>query len=133
MKEYLFSYGTLQPKLAPPEVEPLVSKFRHVGRGYIQGRLYDFGDYPGAVLGETQQRVWGEVFQLPADTEVLRQLDEYEQFDPSDLKNSQFVREMRLAVLETGEAINAWVYIYNRDPGSAPGIENGDFVKLRKP
>jgi gamma-glutamylcyclotransferase (GGCT)/AIG2-like uncharacterized protein YtfP len=130
MTQYLFSYGTLQPDLAPAEIAPLVRKFRRVGRGYIHGFLYDFGDYPGAVLGKTQQRVWGQVFVFPDDPELLRQLDEYEEFDPSNLKHSQFVRQKCGAVLATGRAIQAWVYVYNRPPGSAPRIENGDFARI---
>lgn len=129
MTEYLFSYGTLQPDLAPKEIAPLVGQLRSVGRGYIRGFLYDFGEYPGAVLGETDLKVWGHVFALSENHNVLRGLDKYEEFNPLDLKNSQFVREKCSAVLEDGKAVEAWAYVYNRDPGPAPLIGGGDFAK----
>src|SRR5262245_1794719 len=38
-KRYLFSYGTLLPRLAPPEIKPTVRRLRHVRHGSIRGRL----------------------------------------------------------------------------------------------
>src|ERR1700733_12607737 len=110
MAEYLFSYGTLQPELAPVEVESLVRKFKLVGRAYIYGLLYDFGEYPGAVLGGNE-KVWGQVFELPSDTLILRRLDEYEGFDPLKMSTSQFIRKPCNAKLANGQQFEAWVYV----------------------
>ena len=132
MTEYLFSYGTLQPGLAPAEIAPVVQKLHRVGRAYVRGVLYDLGSYPGLVLGESGMKVWGQVFALPADAVALRQLDEYEEFDPSDPARSQFIRTRCLSVLESGREVATWIYVYNRDPGTAPVIANGDFTKSRR-
>jgi gamma-glutamylcyclotransferase (GGCT)/AIG2-like uncharacterized protein YtfP len=132
MAEYLFSYGTLQPGLAPPEIEPMVQSFKPMGLAYIYGVLYDFGHYPGAVTGGAG-KVWGQVFALPDDPCLLGQLDEYEEFDPSNIDESQFLRQKCLAMLENGNAMEVWVYVYNRNVESAAVIESGDFAKARDP
>jgi gamma-glutamylcyclotransferase (GGCT)/AIG2-like uncharacterized protein YtfP len=131
MADFLFSYGTLQPGLAPAEIERVVRRFRLVGRAYIHGLLYDFGEYPGAVMGGTEEKVWGLVMALPDDPDVLRRLDEYEEYDPSNIEGSQYIRRTCTAALDSGEAVESWVYFYNRDVSSATLISSGEFLKSR--
>ena len=50
MKDYLFAYGTLAEDRVPLEIASAVKRLKYVGDGFIFGRLYDLGDYPGAVL-----------------------------------------------------------------------------------
>jgi gamma-glutamylcyclotransferase (GGCT)/AIG2-like uncharacterized protein YtfP len=131
MKQYLFFYGTLLPALAPKEIAATVRSLRRVGRGHVHGRLYDLGEYPGAVLSASGPVISGQVFELPSDPEVLKQLDEYEGFDPAHSEGSLFVRKKCPVTLQGGKKIRCWVYGYNRHPGSAPGLANGDFAKSR--
>jgi gamma-glutamylcyclotransferase (GGCT)/AIG2-like uncharacterized protein YtfP len=131
MAEYLFSYGTLQPGWAPPEIEPMVQRFKPKGRAYIYGVLYDFGHYPGVVTGGGE-KVWGQVFELPPGADIFRRLDEYEEFDCLKIDESQFVREKCKAVLEDGLELEVWVYVYNLDVSAAKVIANGEFVKSRR-
>src|SRR4030095_5519104 len=98
-KRYLFSYGTLLPRLAPPEIKPTVRRLRRVGRGSIRGRLFDFGDYPGAVLTRTGSQIVGQIFELPNDPEVLSRLDEYEGFGRMDSRGRVFVRKRCVVTL----------------------------------
>ena len=128
---YLFSYGTLIPGYAPPEVAPTVKRLRRVGRGIVRGRLYDLGDYPGAKLGRTNSVIVGQVFELPNDPEVLRRLDEYEGFDPAHPQSSLFVRRRWPVLLHDGSKAMCWIYVYNRSPGAAPSVSSGDFSKFR--
>jgi gamma-glutamylcyclotransferase (GGCT)/AIG2-like uncharacterized protein YtfP len=130
-KRYLFSYGTLLPRLAPPEMKPTVRRLRRVGRGSIRGRLFDFGDYPGAVLTRTGSQIVGQIFELPNDPEVLSRLDEYEGFDRRDPRASLFVRKRCVVKLESGEKIPCWVYTYNRPLKRARLLTNGDYTKRR--
>lgn len=118
-KRYLFSYGTLSPRLAPPEIEPTVRRFRRVGRGFVHGKLFDLGEYPGAILSRNGSRIVGQIFELPDDPEVLNRLDEYEGFDRSDPKASLFVRKRRYVQLQDGRKIFCWIYSYNRPVKSA--------------
>jgi gamma-glutamylcyclotransferase (GGCT)/AIG2-like uncharacterized protein YtfP len=93
MKDYLFVYGTLAKEIAPREIAAAVKKLKDVGQGFILGRLYDIGEYPGAVLnGDPQDKIFGRIYQLPGDPEVLDRLDKYEGFDPTHPAQSAFVR-----------------------------------------
>ena len=132
MKRYLFSYGTLIPHHAPAEVASTVKLLRRVGRGSVRGRLYDLGDYPGAVLSRTGPVIAGQVFELPEDPDVLRRLDEYEGFDPSHPQGSLFVRMKWPVTLRNGKKMSCWVYAYNRRPNRARTITGGDYSKQRK-
>ena len=107
MKRYLFSYGTLLPNRAPAEIAPVVRRLRRVGRGRVHGRLYDLGEYPGAVLSKSGPVIAGEIFELPDDPDVLEKLDQYEGFDPAREQGSLFVRKKRLVNIDNGKESGA--------------------------
>src|SRR5439155_1043404 len=50
MSELVFLYGTLIPGQEPAEMTPVVTRLRRIGPARVKGRLYDFGEYPGAIL-----------------------------------------------------------------------------------
>jgi gamma-glutamylcyclotransferase (GGCT)/AIG2-like uncharacterized protein YtfP len=93
--------------------------------------LSDLGEYPGAVLSDAGPTIEGQVFELPDDPEVLKRLDEYEEFDPRNPERSLFIREECSVLLDRGKKVTSWVYSYNRHPGSAASLLNGDFAKSR--
>ncbi len=129
MSNYLFTYGTLQPGHAPAEIVQAVDKLRPVGKGFVNGLLYDLGDYPGAVLNlESKRRIFGTVFELAEDAGLLSQLDEYEGFDPITPQQSLFIRELHPVKMATGEKLNCWVYIYNRKPEHARLVQSGIYA-----
>ena len=125
VKRFLFSYGTLQPRHAPSEIAPTVRRLRRVGKGSVRGRLYDLGEYPGAVLTRSGPVVIGQVFELPDDPEVLTRLDEYEGFDPDHPRGSLFVRRRCLVKLYNGKKLPCWGYAYNRSPRNSPSTSRG--------
>jgi len=132
MTEYLFLYGTLKPNEAASDVAETVRTLRRVGSATVPGRLYDFGDYPGAVIDRSAKTsIKGELFELPNDDSALNALDDYEEFNRTDRKNSLFIRTRTVATLQGGRQLNAWVYVYNRNPGSARQIASGDYSKSR--
>ncbi len=137
MSKYLFVYGTLLPDEAPAEIARAIRRLRVVGRGRARGRLYDFGDFPGAVVTPSaRSTIAGLVYEIPADPELLRELDSYEGFDPIHPTNSLFLRRKRWITLEDGRRLLSWVYEYNRDPGSGvylPRGNYGDRARMRKP
>ncbi len=130
-KRYLFLYGTLLPRLAPPEIKPTVRRLRRVGRGIVRGHLFDFGEYPGAVLSRNGSQIVGQIFELPDDPEVLNRLDEYEGFDRSDPKSSLFVRKRRSVQLQDGTRIFCWIYSYNRPVETARPLRGGVYSEAR--
>ena len=132
MSSYLFAYGTLQPEYAPPAVAPAVAKLNPIGQGFANGVLYDLGGYPGAVLDpSTNQTITGHVLELPEDGKVLREIDAYEEFDPAAPEHSQFIRVLHPVVLATGGTLQCWIYVYNRDPGSARILPGGLYRRSR--
>jgi len=130
MSDFLFAYGTLQPGLAPAAVASAVAKLVTIGEAFVNGVLYDLGGHPGAVLDSaSQDRIIGAVYQLPEDPSVLVELDAYEDFNPSAPQGSLFLRVLHPVALATGGTLQCWVYVYNRDPGSAQVIPGGKFRK----
>jgi len=130
--EYLFSYGTLQPTLAPASLAPLVSRFEHVGEGFVHGRLYDLGDYPGAVPDAScESRIEGTVFRLPVDPQVLSRLDAYEEFNPQSWETSLFVRVVEPVRMMSGSELNCWMYVYRGPLEDAAVLAAGRFPGRR--
>ncbi|MGB6742188.1 MAG: gamma-glutamylcyclotransferase family protein [Terracidiphilus sp.] len=126
MAEYLFLYGTLQPGHAPAAIASAAARLRPTGEGHVHGTLYDFGHYPGAILdASTQRKIFGSVYELPDDPDVLRRLDDYEELNPDAPQLGQYLRVLHPVTLSTGETMNCWIYIYNRDPGPARIVESG--------
>jgi gamma-glutamylcyclotransferase (GGCT)/AIG2-like uncharacterized protein YtfP len=126
MAQYLFTYGTLQPGHAPPAIASAAARLRPAGSGHVYGVLYDLGRYPGAILDASSlSKIFGSVYELPADPAVLQQLDAYEECHPDAPEISQYLRVQHPVELATGETIDCWVYLYNRDVRSARIVESG--------
>lgn len=131
MSKYLFTYGTLQPDQVPDEIASAVAELRPVGKGSIGGVLYDLGEYPGAVIDRSsRKRILGTVFRLSSDEKVLRELDEYEGFNPSAPAESLFVRKLFPVRLATGRILPCWIYVYNRKTERARVLTSGRFRKV---
>ena len=127
--DHVFAYGTLQPGHAPEEIADIVRRFEIVGKGFVRGRLYDLGLYPGAVLDErSSRRVFGTVFRLPSGEDVLTRLDAYEGFEPEEPGRSLFVRRSQPVCLTDGTSVTCWVYEYNRSIDQDRVIESGTYV-----
>lgn len=127
MADCVFFYGTLMAGFERPgrmRIEPML---RYVGRGSIQGALFDLGIYPAAVPA-TDSRVWGEVYETDETEAVLAALDEIEGYSPSDPDHSLYQRELARVTLPGGRVVEAWAYFYNAPLGRAPRISSGDYL-----
>jgi gamma-glutamylcyclotransferase (GGCT)/AIG2-like uncharacterized protein YtfP len=132
MREYLFLYGTLIPGRANDEMAELVWKLQRIGSAYVQGRLYDLGEYPGAILDSSSDTtIRGEVFEVTGKQDILASLDSYEEFNPNDLESSLFVRRQSPVTLSDGRKLNCWLYVYNRNPEAAPLVIGGNYEKYK--
>jgi gamma-glutamylcyclotransferase (GGCT)/AIG2-like uncharacterized protein YtfP len=137
VSEYLFVYGTLLPGAAPSEIAAAAAQLMLVSKGWVQGTLFDLGDFPGAILESASgRRIAGTIFRLPGNPLVLQALDAYEEFDPAAPEQSQFLRvrttvelaaELR-ADLGAGRALECWIYILNREVKNARLVEDGDWM-----
>ncbi|HTX75571.1 MAG TPA: gamma-glutamylcyclotransferase family protein [Terracidiphilus sp.] len=125
---FLFAYGTLQPGLVPSELVPLVARLSVVARGSIRGILYDLGGYPGAVIDPRAEGcIHGVVYRLPEDPDIFSELDSYEEFDPDAPAESLFRRILHPVATDGNSDLDCWLYVYNRDPGSATILKSGVF------
>jgi len=128
VSQYIFIYGTLRPGLAPDEIARVVENLKAMGEGSARGVLYNLGEYPGAVLDATaDSRIYGSVFELPKDADVLRELDRYEGFNPDNKSDSLFVRVKQTVELVDGRTIDCWIYVYNLEPVGARVVTDGRY------
>jgi gamma-glutamylcyclotransferase (GGCT)/AIG2-like uncharacterized protein YtfP len=132
MSQHLFIYGTLLPGEAPKEIASIVKRFRRLGSAHVRGRLYDFGEFPGAVLDPSSRTmIHGELVLLPSDERVLEALDHYEEFDPLDPKKSLFVRKKAKVRMANGSSREGWIYVYNKHPGKAKLVRGGHYPRSK--
>jgi len=64
-------------------------------------------------------RVIGELYKLRQPSKTLKALDEYEE---------HYRRELHLATLETGEALQAWVYMYRQPRPEHCYLASGEWI-----
>ncbi len=126
----LFVYGTLmrcaEGRLGEVERRRLANEARCLGAAYLNGYLYDLGDYPGLVIpDEATEAVHGEVFELDAPGTTLRWLDDYEGVRQGGGANDEYICLQTEVWLTGGGSCNAWVYVYRHGVGQAGRILGG--------
>ncbi len=130
--KYLFVYGTLLSEQASPEVAGLIGQLERVGTATTKGHLYDLGEFPGAIIDPAARTlIYGEVYQLSPDKDLLNKLDLYEEYDPSAPQDSLFVRTNCFAKTFDGRTLECWVYAYNGNVKAAPLISSGNYTELK--
>lgn len=128
----LFVYGTLRKGFRSHE---LLQRFhaRLIGRGSVSGRLYDLGEYPGALAGATDaERVYGEVYFLPRGEAAFRVLDRFESFDPARPESNEFERRETTVVLADGRKVRCWIYWMAGVRSAVRRIRAGNYAMCRK-
>ncbi len=125
----LFVYGTLRSGVTNHFARLLAAQSELVGPARVEGRLYRFGHYPGAIpCGGSGDWVVGELYRLQHPAATLAVLDRYEGCGPDDLPPYEFIRLQVPAILASGEALSAWFYAYNRPVTEDCRIPSGDFL-----
>lgn len=128
MTDLVFFYGTLMSGFRRPGRARLDLTLNPVGRGWIQGALFDLGIYPAAVPAH-DTRVWGEVHRMLDVDAVLTTLDEIEGYSSTEPDASLYTRAEIPVTLEDESVAYAWVYFYNAPLGRAERIESGDYLE----
>jgi gamma-glutamylcyclotransferase (GGCT)/AIG2-like uncharacterized protein YtfP len=127
----LFVYGTLRKGFRSHE---FLQRFhaRLIGNGSVRGRLYDLGEYPGAVDNASNaERVYGEVYFLPQPAAVLRVLDRFEGFDPAKPESNQFERKETTVTLAGGRQVRAWIYWVSGAHAAGRRMRAGNYAMRR--
>jgi gamma-glutamylcyclotransferase (GGCT)/AIG2-like uncharacterized protein YtfP len=123
----LFVYGTLRRGFT---LHGLLAKsgVRFAGNGRIRARLFDLGDYPGALPARKRTDfVEGELYKLSSPSKQLPILDEVEEFDPKRPRASLFRRRLVQVHLENGLRQTAWAYFFNRTAQKGKLLPHGDY------
>lgn len=120
-KAYLFACGTLRKDHVPALDTKITHELDFLGSGTTTARLYDLGDYPGAVP-DADYILKGDLFELPIS--AFLQLDAYE--------GDEFNREITKVQLDTGGEYMAWLYFYNGSTAGRQLIKSGDYLSHLK-
>jgi gamma-glutamylcyclotransferase (GGCT)/AIG2-like uncharacterized protein YtfP len=126
--DLVFFYGTLMAGFDRRRRAGIDDQLRYIGRGAIQGSLFDVGLYPAAVPAP-EGHIWGEVYEMTSPATVLAALDDIEGYRHDDPDRSLYRREQVDVVLPDSTFARAWVYFYNAPLGRAPRIESGDYLE----
>jgi gamma-glutamylcyclotransferase (GGCT)/AIG2-like uncharacterized protein YtfP len=130
---YLFVYGSLLSSIEHPMHILLTKDATSMGKGYFQGKLYDLGEYPGAVASSNQNdRVTGELYLLH-NKNILSTLDMYEGYDEMNVESSLFKRETVTVISENGTPQRAFIYLYNASVSDKSVICPGDYSIFKQP
>jgi gamma-glutamylcyclotransferase (GGCT)/AIG2-like uncharacterized protein YtfP len=131
--QYLFVYGTLMKGFDSLEKWQKRVNAVLLGRGRVSGKLYDVGDYPGAVAADrnSQWEVLGELYELRTPEAAIKLLDDYEDFFPMHPEKSLYVRTLVPVKMEDGRTVRAWVYWFNGEVDEGKLIPNGDYRSMR--
>lgn len=112
--DLLFVYGSLRLGSGHPMARMLAESADHLGRAWVEGRLYRIDWYPGLVPSEgLGEQVGGDLFRMHAPARLLPVLDEYEECSPSFPQPREYRRELMPVHLGDGRHL-AWIYVYNR-------------------
>jgi len=131
INDLLFVYGSLLS--ADNEFAKYLSQNAiFYGDGKLIGKLYDMGEYPGAILSDdATYDISGSIVRLNNPEQVLKILDDYESFGEDQEQPNLFVREL-LPVITSDGAINCWIYLYNLSVAGLPEIRSGNYQSYIK-
>ena len=109
----VFVYGTLMKGYS--NHQGILSGCSFIGKGELEGyRLYNLGWYPGIVpmAGEATK---GEVYQV--DEPVISKMDRLEG------EGSLYIRKNVKILLESGQSVDTYVYVWNGSVDSKRKVE----------
>ncbi|HVV55722.1 MAG TPA: gamma-glutamylcyclotransferase family protein [Mucilaginibacter sp.] len=128
MNNLLFVYGSLLDEDNKYGLY-LRANSKFFSAAKVRGKLYDIGEYPGAVLSpDDDEYVHGTIFRLNDPVSVLPIIDLYEGFGADQPKPNEFIRIQALAEAENGTP-TCWVYIYNLPVNGLPVIGEGRYSR----
>ena len=127
--DYLFVYGTLLG--SDNEFAIYLKQYCTFYKpGKFKGKLYDLGEYPGAVHDDNNGYVYGSIFQLLNQAEAFEYLDDYEGFGDDQDQPNLFIRKF-ISIETDNEQINCWGYLYNLSVAGFRLIESGDYLQYK--
>ena len=127
--DFIFVYGTLRKQIVSDMHHVLTKHCDYLSDGVMRGRLYEVCGYPGAIeSGDTNDKVYGELYKMNDPKLVLARLDEYEECSDIFPMPHEYSRKRLSIELGYGESVIAWVYLYNHDVSKLQQIFSGDYL-----
>ena len=124
----LFVYGTLMHGMPFPMAAFLEQNAVFGEEGWLPGRLFDLGGYPGLVyLPQQKNRVHGHVFGLTNPEMVLAKLDAYEMYYPEAPERSEYLR-VPVPVETSFGLVDCQTYVFNRLVEGLMEIPDGNWL-----
>jgi gamma-glutamylcyclotransferase (GGCT)/AIG2-like uncharacterized protein YtfP len=102
-----------------------------VGLANFKGRLYDCGEYPGALTDNKGYDIKGNIYRLRDATAALAVLDEYEGSGADQEQPNLFIRKPMTATCND-QLVECWVYLYNLSVEGLTEITSGDYMAYLK-
>lgn len=124
---YLFVYGTLRKECSSGAHKEYLASADYISPAKVQGKLYMVDYYPGLVLSDEEVWALGEIYLL-AQLSQLHHLDVYEGCAEKSPQPHEYKRCLTNVVLNSGETLQAWTYVYQQDTVSLQPIPTGDFL-----
>jgi gamma-glutamylcyclotransferase (GGCT)/AIG2-like uncharacterized protein YtfP len=125
INNYLFVYGTLLDD-DNEFGRYLKHNCSYYAEGRFKGRLYDIGEYPGAVA-LSPGYVYGSIYVMNDPAETLKVLDDYEGFGEEQEQPNLFVREVIEVEIDV-KKLACWVYLYNLATDNYPQVLSGKYL-----
>ncbi|MGC9343369.1 MAG: gamma-glutamylcyclotransferase family protein [Bacteroidales bacterium] len=128
--EYLFIYGTLLDEKYNPVSDILKTSTCEKASGFILGRLYDLGDYPAAVgSNNLNEKVYGKLLEVKDSNTLFPALDAYEGAGKLSEIESGYSRKQTRVILDGGDIVSAWTYLYSESTEGLVWIQSGDYLQ----
>jgi gamma-glutamylcyclotransferase (GGCT)/AIG2-like uncharacterized protein YtfP len=124
---YLFVYGTLL--INDNKYAAYLQKHcKLVGEGKTKGKLYDIGEYPGAIIDtNARQFIYGDIYLIDNTENVIHLIDEYEGLAPDEPQPHEYVRT--IVNIETSNgSIACWMYLYNWPINNFQEVPGGKYL-----
>ena len=112
-------------------IDGIVKYFSFVSEGKVKGKLYDLGNFSGAVPTTEEKFITGELYQAKNENEfyfAIGQLDDYEGIGSEEDEIELFYRATTEVIVD-GKSYIAWIYWYKGDITGKPCIESGDLIQ----
>ncbi|MES2809300.1 MAG: gamma-glutamylcyclotransferase family protein [Bacteroidota bacterium] len=98
--------------------------------GKFKGRLYDIGEYPGAITStDKEYDIKGSIHCL-SSADVLKVIDDYEGYGDGQDEPYLYLRK-KLPVTTPEGVVDCWVYLYNLSVDGLVEILGGDYFAYK--
>jgi gamma-glutamylcyclotransferase (GGCT)/AIG2-like uncharacterized protein YtfP len=125
---FLFVYGTLLDE-RNPFGGFLKNACTFYKKGKFNGKLFDLGEYPGAIyVPNIKQYVYGNIFTMNDPAGILKMLDDYEGLGEIQPQPNEFIRQI-IEVEAESKIANCWAYLYNMPADGHWQITSSDYMK----